>query len=457
MGRRMTEIHDLFIARAREVTIAEAAPRLGLALKGGKAEQAMGCPRCGGKDRFALNTQKNKWNCRGGSVGGNDAIGMAAHLKGLEVNRREEFLEACGAVLGEAVPDGAEAISEARRAEMKAEAEALKLRAEAEAAERDKTAGDFREKELAKCRGIYDAAIENWELRDAAYYLTARSGLENTCMGLLHAARFVEKLTYWHGKDDRGYACDIWCGPALVLPFVDGAGEIIGIHQTWIDPENGPKFRPLLYGLSKSGAEAGREERAGPPTALWPSAGDLDAGFYEPLPTKKMRGTKKGGLLPIAGEMSAKRWVVGEGIENVCAWLGKEFRENEDLARASFYAAAGDIGNLAGASARTGRWKHPTETKIAANGVARPVMLPSPDPDPDKLGEGCPVLPHITGLLLLGDGDSEPYWTATMMARAQARARLLAPEAEVSVLWPPAGRDWAETILDQLADSRGKE
>ena len=42
----MNEILELFVARAREVSIAEAAPRLGLTLKGGAAEQAMPCPRC---------------------------------------------------------------------------------------------------------------------------------------------------------------------------------------------------------------------------------------------------------------------------------------------------------------------------------------------------------------------------------------------------------------------------
>ncbi|MBC7280020.1 hypothetical protein [Hoeflea sp.] len=450
----MTEIHDLFVARAREVTLAEAAPRLGLALTGRKAEQAMPCPRCGGKDRFAVNTSKNKWNCRGGSVGGNDAIGMAGHLHGLDLHRREELLEACGLVLGEDVPDGAEAISEERRAAMKAEAEALKAKADAEAAERDRTAGDFREKELARCRGIYEAVLPGLGGTDAARYLRGRAGLPVLAVDAMSAARFVGKLTYWHGKDERGFARDIWCGPALVLPFIDGEGQIIGIHQTWIDLNAVPKRRPLLYGLTKAGAEAGREDRAGSPTAAWPSADDLAAGFYERLPTKKMRGTKKGGLLPIAGHMSMTRWVAGEGIENVCAWLGKEVREDEALARSTFYAAAGDIGNLAGASARTGRWKHPAETKTDAKGVARPVMLPSPDPDPEKLGEGFPVMPHVTELLLLGDGDSEPYWTATMMARAATRAALLAPGADVRVPWPPAGRDWAETILEVMRGSQ---
>ena len=419
-GWVMTEIITLFVTRAREVTIGEAAPRLGLTLKGRAAEQAMPCPRCGGKDRFALNTAKNKWNCRGGSIGGNDAIGMAAHLAGLEVSRREEFLEACGAVLGEAVPDGAEEISEERRGELRAQAEALKARAETEAAERDRQAGDFREKELAKCRGIYDAARPG--ATHAARYIHARSGLP-VDLALIHCGvvRFEPKLTYWHGKDERGYSRDIWCGPAMVLPFVDGGGQLIGIHQTWIDLDRGPKFRPVL---------------------ICPEKGDH-------LPTKKMRGSKKGGMLPIAGDISATRWVVGEGIENVAAWFAAELDDDQATALSTFYAAAGDIGNLAGPAARTGRFAHPCETKLNANGVARPVLMPSPEPDPERLGEGFPLGAHVRELLFLGDGDSEPVWTAAHMARAKARAQLIASDIDVVIKMPPSGHDWADLIVSR--------
>lgn len=447
----MSEILDLFIGRARDVSIAEAAPRLGLVLKGSAAEQAMPCPQCGGKDRFAVNTAKNKWNCRGASTGGNDAIGMAAHIMGLDVGRRAEFVEACGAVLGVAVPDEAEQVSEERRAEIRAEAESRAAQAARDAAERDREANEFREKELAKCRGIYAAADQAPRLL-AMRYLSARSGLPieagaHSCP----AIRLEPKLTYWHGKDERGYARDIWCGPALVLPFVDGEGQLIGIHQTWIDLDRGPKFRPLLYGLSKAGAQAGRADRAGPPGPGWPSPADLEAGFYEPLATKKMRGSKKGGLLPLAGERTAVRWVVGEGGENVCAWFGAELAEDRDLALSTFYAAAGDIGNLAGAAARTGRFGHPTETRLNARGVARPAMMPSPEPDLERPEEGFPLGAHVRELLFLGDGDSEPVWTAAHMARAEARARAIAPGVEVATAWPPRGRDWAEVIAMALS------
>lgn len=441
----MSEMLDLFVTRARDVSIAEAAPRLGLALKGSGAEQAMPCPHCGGKDRFALNTVKNKWNCRGGSTGGNDAIGMAAHILGLDVGRRPEFLEACAAVLGEAVPDAGEQVSEERRAEIRAEAEARAEQAARDAAVRESEANEFRDRELAKCRGIYDAA-EQVGGTPAARYIWLRSGLRLEGRAMLHAARSGEKLTYWHGKDERGNPRDIWCGPALVLPFVDGAGELIGIHQTWIDLDRAPKFRPALFGLSKAGADAGREDRAGPPTAHWPSKADLAAGIYEPLSTKKMRGSKKGGLLPLAGEMSATRWVVGEGIENVIAWFAAEMAEDKEMVRSTFYAAAGDISNLAGAAARTGRFAHPSETKINAKGAARPVMMPSPEPDLERLAEGFPLGAHVRELLFLGDGDSEPVWTAAHMARAEARARAIAPGIDATTAWPPRGHDWAEVI-----------
>lgn len=443
----MSEILDLFVTRARDVSIAEAAPRLGLALKGSGAEQAMACPQCGGKDRFALNTAKNKWNCRGGSTGGNDAIGMAAHILGLDVGRRPEFLEACGAVLGEAVPDAGEQVSEERRAEIRAEGEARAEQAARDAAARESEANDFRDRELAKCRGIY-AAADGASALPAARYLNARSGLSVELFAhCCHAVRLEPKLTYWHGKDERGYAREVWCGPALVLPFVDGEGQLTGIHQTWIDLGNRPKHRPLLYGLSKAGAEAGREDRAGPPTVHWPSPADLKAEFYEPLATKKMRGSKKGGLLPVAGDPAATRWVLAEGIENAAAWFAAELGDDADLASATFYAAAGDISNMAGAASRTGRFAHPTQTKINTKGVARPVMMPSPQPDPERLAEGFPLAPHVRELLFLGDGDSEPVWTAAHMARAEARARAIAPGIEVTTAWPPRGFDWAEVIV----------
>jgi hypothetical protein len=56
----------------------------------------------------------------------------------------------------------------------------------------------------------------------------------------------------------------------------------------------------------------------------------------------------------------------------------------------------------------------------------------------------------VRELLFLGDGDSEPVWTAAHMARAEARARAIAPGIEATTAWPPRGHDWAEVIAMAL-------
>jgi CHC2 zinc finger len=40
------------------------------------------CPKCGGRDRFAVNPKKGIWNCRGCGRGG-DAINLVRHLDGI--------------------------------------------------------------------------------------------------------------------------------------------------------------------------------------------------------------------------------------------------------------------------------------------------------------------------------------------------------------------------------------
>jgi putative DNA primase/helicase len=52
----------------------------GITLKRVGAELIGPCPVCGGKDRFAIHTKKQLWNCRNCGVGGNDAISLVQHL-----------------------------------------------------------------------------------------------------------------------------------------------------------------------------------------------------------------------------------------------------------------------------------------------------------------------------------------------------------------------------------------
>jgi hypothetical protein len=61
----------------------EIARRGGLGLKPSGSERVGPCPRCGGRDRFAINVRKQIFLCRGCGVGG-DVIALVKHLDGCD-------------------------------------------------------------------------------------------------------------------------------------------------------------------------------------------------------------------------------------------------------------------------------------------------------------------------------------------------------------------------------------
>lgn len=422
----MSDVIKDFVQAARDMSISAAAARLGLSFHRGwnpdaNHDHSQPCPACGGRDRFAFNPDKGVWNCRG-AEGGRDAIGMAAHVLGLDLKRRDGFLAACSAVLGEPVPEGGETESaEDRRARLD-RLEARRLESEAEERRRGAAQADFREAERKKARGIYFAGrplSSSSAIAEGRRYLAQR-GAGVPPHQWLNVSRAV---TYWHGTDDAGRPAELHCGPAMVAPFIVPAGadvpgaelivpgwQIVGCHITWIDLQNAPKFRPLL----------------------------VDQQTGELLPTKKMRGSKKGGLIPLAGVFAARRWVCGEGIENVLAVaLAEGFRTD------SFYCAAGDLGNLAGPADPASAFPHPELTRTDRRGVTKPVMVQGPMPKPGSAGEAVPVPDYVDELLLVADGDSERVMTAAAMARA--RNRRARPGRLIPVVWPKGG-DFSELM-----------
>jgi phage/plasmid primase-like uncharacterized protein len=78
-----------------DVPMADAVARLGLQLKRQGRELVGPCPRCGGRDRFAINLGKQVWNCRGCSRGG-DAIGLVRHVRDCSFREAVTFVD-CGA------------------------------------------------------------------------------------------------------------------------------------------------------------------------------------------------------------------------------------------------------------------------------------------------------------------------------------------------------------------------
>ena len=84
------------VDRARHVDILAAAQRFGQLKRDGAKEYCGPCPRCGGTDRFSLNTRKQLWNCRGCGRGG-DVISLLMHATDAT------FAEAVASLAGESV------------------------------------------------------------------------------------------------------------------------------------------------------------------------------------------------------------------------------------------------------------------------------------------------------------------------------------------------------------------
>ncbi|MBZ9852813.1 P4 alpha zinc-binding domain-containing protein [Mesorhizobium sp. CA13] len=435
----MSEAIKLFIEDARAVSIEETAKILGLKFSGKRHEHAQPCPNCGGTDTFAFNTAKEKWNCRAGGIGGNDGIGMAAHCADLDVRRRDGFLEACSIVLDRDIPDEGERESDEDRAARLQRLEQRRLQNEADATARSDSQADFREKERAKARGIIKASIV---LCSVAAPPQGRHYLRHRCNGFPDASwlRVGANVPYWHGQDERGGPLELFSGPAMVASFIGPGLVEIGCHITWINLNEPPKFRPKLFGLTRDGIAAGLVEWAfgdAPPPDV-----DVADGLYEPLPAKKMRGSKKGGLIPIAGHPEARRWVGGEGIEN-----GVAFGIWEGWRQDTFYFAAGDLGNLTGPAEPSSRFAHPMLKKPDAKGVARAVMVQGPVPKRDQgVEDAMWVADHVAELVLLADGDSEPVMTAAAMARA--RKRHARPGRLIPIVWPRAGYDFSRMAVE---------
>jgi phage/plasmid primase-like uncharacterized protein len=80
-GAKTNLLRRDWIAQARAVRIDDEIARRGIKLKGRSPERCGPCPKCGGTDRFAINTTKQIWNCRGCQRGG-DVISLVQHLDG---------------------------------------------------------------------------------------------------------------------------------------------------------------------------------------------------------------------------------------------------------------------------------------------------------------------------------------------------------------------------------------
>ncbi|WP_421581190.1 DUF7146 domain-containing protein [Shinella sp. M31] len=357
-----------------------------------------------------MSPAKEAWNCRQCGRGGRDGVGLIGFVHDHDMHSRSGFLAACGEALGRDPPAGAERETEEHRTARVARV--AERDADIRARAHQPGHNVFRENAIQKGRNFFfRSEIEaSPETSIVGRYLAARTGF------VMHAAvfgnlRLAARHGYWADADDRGNSREVHVGPAMIAPFIDPIGQVTGCHETWIDLSNGPKFRPAL----------------------------LDAAGV-PRPTKKMQGVKQGSMIPIFGALSARRWVGGEGIENVATIAGAEAFRGD-----TFYFAAGDIGNLCGPADPDSAFTHPSLKKADRNGVLRSVRVQGPEPKPGVgIADAVHIPDHVTELVILADGDSEPVFTAAAMARAE---KLHAHEGRgIETWWPPAGGDFADLM-----------
>ena len=386
-----------WIEAAKTRDIHDVAVEYGAHLKREGHEWIGPCPICGGRDRFAVNQQKRIFNCRGageGSYGAGDAINLVMHVVGCD------FIEAVERITGTPRPDRTrdESAEDRKRREQRHAALAAEY-AKREAGERAALERRAARDEVTIADVIKRAKPLDGTTHADAYMRQTR-GLDPP-RWLTGDLRFIESLDYW-GAGDNGSNEAMLLGntPALIAIIRDALGDVIGISQTYLDPEEPTKWKPI--GSQRNSA-------------------------------KKIRGRKQGGMIRLG--RPAETIAIAEGWENALAWYQLGLGPEEVM-----LAAAVDLGNLAGRA--TGQIAH----KALVDPEGRPRRMPNGLPDPKSPGL---ILPQgIKSVIIIADTDSESYATAATISVAVRRFH--AQELHVEISWPPAGGDYNQYLLHQL-------
>ena len=376
------EISDL---RAR-ASITKLAGDLGVTLtwRGGRLSGR--CPLCGGGKRSVRFEVKRAGTAEETFVcavcqEGGDVIRLAQ--LGLNIGFREA-VERLG---------GARVLSEE-------EAARIRAKADAETAKREAEAARYREAERRRCLAIWRGSLPalGSPIED---YLRGRAIQDVAAMRV----RFAPEQGYFEGEtvDDRGRWSPrlIHRGPAMLAPILDAGGAFRGLHITWIDPARPGKKANIF---------------------------DPDDG--EALNPKKMRGSKAGGYIDALPGGDGSKVYLGEGIETLAS-------VREAKRDGAVYRVAGDLGNLAGPALKT--LPHPT---LKGPG-GRPQRAPGPEPDLER--EACPIPDACRDLVLVKDGDSDPFLTDRAMERAAARHKR--PGRRIRIADPGEGIDFNDDLM----------
>jgi hypothetical protein len=387
---------DAWIECARRAPILEVAQWVGAKLKRAGGEWVGPCPGCGGTDRFSINPKENIWNCRG-AQGGKGTINLVMHVNNCG------FVDAVEFITKERRPNTSkDETFEQRQAREKRVADWNAASAQRAAAEARNATGKLQHDleavaaVLARSRPIGGT--------HAADYLAAR-GLTPP-RRFLRDLRFVEALTYYgYASEQAREKTRLATLSAMVAIVRDAAGDVVGIHLTYLDPHTAAKWR----------------------------------GMPDPLrnPAKKVRKCVEhmSGAMIRLGAIG-DTLVLGEGVEAVLSYQALD-RAPDDAS----FACAMSLGNLCGSA--TGTVQHRTLKDKAG----KPAKVRNGVPAMDRPGVILPA--HVRRLVLLGDDDSETIATAASMLCAVRRFR--SQGLEVRIAMAPSGLDFNDVLV-----ARGK-
>lgn len=335
------------------------------------AEWVGPCPACGGRDRFSIDPRKRVFNCRG--YGGGDYIAAIQHIDDCD------FVAACETLTGEPAPGRSDAERPSRPSP--------RLRAPGVASVR-----------IAGTEGDDPRAVQ---------MLSRGSPIAGTHAEAYFRARGLTVSPYWTGDlrfveayPYHGYSSDLsdeqeplGSFPAILAPIRNGAGHVIGVHRTYLDPQ--------------------RPDKLSPP-------GDASRNV-----AKKVWGKAGGGHIRLSPPSPVL--VIGEGIETTAAY----YTLNPDGGDYGL-AAAYSLNNLAGSS--LSHVPHPTIPRR---------KIPDGRPDMDRPGVILPA--GVDEVVLLGDGDSDAPTTYAHMLCAARRFEAIG--VRVLVAMAPAGMDWNDVLV----------
>lgn len=291
---------DPRLAEAKARPIAEVVSLLGLAgLKRTGHELVGPCPKCGGRDRFAVNTRKGLFQCRICGIAG-DGLKLVQEIQGLDFKAALTWL--CGEATGVSDAERKARLDKAREAQ----------RREEERAEKE------RRKVIADARRLWDQGLRP-EGTPVQEYLLRRAIDPAQLGGFAACVRYHPDLPYaeWMKEpgDDRGHWETIHRGPAMICAVQNAEGRFTALHRTYLDLDQ-PKGKAVI-----------RHPKTG-----------------EVLDAKKGLGSKKGGAIRLSGGRISDRLIMAEGIETTySAWHGAIL----SMPDAMFWAGI-DLGNMSG-------------------------------------------------------------------------------------------------------------